>query len=124
MEFSETQKNIVYAKNGPMYLKANASTGKMRVLTERVRYLLSQTKRQILVLTFTYKAIEEIKVRLNDIPKRDERIFIGTFYDFCHSVLKNHRYHIGLGKMPYIFKSENDKIAFIDQGYCTNSIHY
>ena len=70
IELSQTQTDIVYyAKDNAIYLKTSSGSGKMRVLTERTRHLLTLTKRQILVLTFTHKATEEIKKQMNNISK-------------------------------------------------------
>ena len=66
---SPKQEAIVFAEEGPIYVKASAGSGKTRVLTERIRHLLSQTKKSILALTFTNKAGEEISARLSDIPE-------------------------------------------------------
>ena len=116
MKLFKKPKDFVCAENVPIYLKVNAGTEKIKILTERIRYLLNQKKRgKVLVLTPTHKVIKEIKEQLNDISELDEKVFIGTFYSFCQSVLKHHRHYIGLGKMPYIFENENDRMAFIDQ---------
>ena len=112
---SPKQEEIVIAEDGPIYVKASAGSGKTRVLTERIRYLLGKTKKQILALTFTNKAGEEIRQRLNDIPDIDSRLFIGTFHGFCQHVLENHGSLIGLSKMPHIFEEEADRLELIEQ---------
>jgi len=103
MELSEKQKKIVYAENGPIYVKASAGSGKTRILTERVRHLLSKTNKKILALTFTNKAGKEIEERLNNISEIEKRVFVGTFHGFCRSILENHGNLIGHAKMPHIF---------------------
>jgi len=115
IELSEKQKEIVYAENGPIYVKASAGSGKTRVLTERVRYLLTQTNKKVLALTFTNKAGEEIKERLRNIPEIEKRIFIGTFHSFCQTMLENHGHLIGLKKMPHIFEDEIDRLELVEQ---------
>ena len=112
---SEKQKNIVNFEDKPICVKASAGSGKTRILTERVRFLLNKTKKQILALTFTHKAGEEIKERLNGISMLDKRVFVGTFHGFCQKALKNHGYLIGLKKMPHIFENENDRLELIEQ---------
>lgn len=114
-KLSSKQAEIVIAEDGPIYVKASAGSGKTRVLTERIRYLLGKTKKKILALTFTNKAGEEIRQRLNDIPEINSRLFIGTFHVFCHHVLKNHGSMIGLSKMPHIFEEEADRLELIEQ---------
>jgi DNA helicase-2/ATP-dependent DNA helicase PcrA len=115
IQLSEKQKEIVFAENRAIYVKASAGSGKTRVLTQRVRYLLSQTKKRILALTFTNKAGAEIKERLSDISEIEKRVFVGTFHSFCHSMLENHGNLIGLIKMPHIFEDETDRLELIEQ---------
>jgi DNA helicase-2/ATP-dependent DNA helicase PcrA len=91
IKLSQKQKEIVYAGDGAIYVEASAGSGKTRVITERIRYLLGETKRQILALTFTNKAGEEIKERLEESNIKDiqKRLFVGTFHGFCQYVLEN-----------------------------------
>ncbi len=115
IELSEKQKKIVYAETGPIYVKASAGSGKTRVLTERVRHLLTKTNKKVLALTFTNKAGEEIKERLSDLPEIEKRVFVGTFHSFCQNMLENHGNLIGLAKMPHIFEDETDRLELIGQ---------
>ncbi len=115
IELSEKQKKIVYAENGPIYVKASAGSGKTRVLTERVRYLLGKTNKKVLALTFTNKAGKEIKERLSSIQDLEKRVFVGTFHSFCQSVLENHGGLIGLEQMPHIFEDDIDRIELIEK---------
>jgi len=115
IDLSEKQKEIVFAENGPICVKAGAGSGKTRVLTERVRYLLGKTNKKILALTFTNKAGEEIRERLKDIPEIEKRVFVGTFHSFCQSMLENHGNLIGLAKMPHIFEDESDRLELVEQ---------
>ncbi|WP_111413466.1 ATP-dependent helicase [Billgrantia lactosivorans] len=115
VELSPQQKAIVFAENGPIYVKASAGSGKTRVLTERVRFLLGKTNKKILALTFTNKAGQEIKERLSEIEDIEKRSFIGTFHGFCQSVLENHGNLIGYMTMPHIFEDEADRLELIEQ---------
>lgn len=116
IKLSEKQKNIVEYYDKPICVKASAGSGKTRVLTERIRFQLSKTKKKILALTFTNKAGEEIKERLEeqniDIKSR---LFVGTFHSFCQYVLENHGSSIGISQMPHIFESDKDRIELISQ---------
>jgi len=64
IELSVNQTKIVYAENGPIYVKAVAGSGKTRVLTERLRYLLTKTNKKILALTFTNKAGKDVIIQV------------------------------------------------------------
>ncbi|MBT4289266.1 MAG: ATP-dependent helicase [Deltaproteobacteria bacterium] len=115
VELSEKQEEIVFAENKAIYVKASAGSGKTRVLTERVRYLLGKTKKKVLALTFTNKAGEEIKERLTDILEIEKRLFVGTFHGFCQSILENQGNLIGLLKMPHIFEDETDRLELVEK---------
>ncbi len=115
VELSKKQQSIVDAPNGALYIKASAGSGKTRVLTERIRVLLSRSNKKVLALTFTNKAGQEIKGRLADIEEIDQRTFVGTFHGFCQSVLENHGHLIGYAEMPHIFEDESDRLELIEQ---------
>ena len=115
-ELSEKQKEIVFAQTGrAIYVKACVGSGKTRVLTERVRYLLHKTRKKVLVLTFTGRAAEEIRERLSEIQEIDSRAFLGTFHSFCKNILENHGAPIGLSIMPHIFEDESDKLELVER---------
>ena len=111
---SKKQNEIVFADDGAICVKASAGSGKTRVLTERIRYLLGKTNKKVLALTFTNKAGDEIKERLNDIPDIEKRVFVGTFHSFCQSMLESHGNLIGLSKMPHIFEDEADRLELVE----------
>jgi len=115
IELSPKQEKIVFAENCAIYVKASAGSGKTRVLTERIRYLLGNTNKKILALTFTNKAGAEIKERLSGISEIEKRVFVGTFHGFCQSILENHGHLIHLAKMPHIFEEEADRLELIEQ---------
>lgn len=112
---SEKQHSVVYADDGPIYVKASAGSGKTRVLTERLRHLLSKTNKKILALTFTNKAGAEVKQRLNEIDDIESRAFIGTFHGFCQSILESQGNLLGFTAMPHIFEDNADRMELIEQ---------
>lgn len=116
IKLSEKQKKIVEYEDKAIYVKASAGSGKTRVLTERIKFQLLKTKKKILALTFTNKAGEEIKERLEE-QKIDikNRLFVGTFHSFCQNVLENHGSSMGMFQMPHIFESDKDRIELISQ---------
>lgn len=109
---SKEQEKIVLFNNGEgaVLVQAAAGSGKTRILTERVRYLLTEKKDKffsVLCLTFTNKAAEEMQDRLVGIPKLKERAFIGNFHEFCLSIIRSRYADIGFSSPPHIF-DEND----------------
>jgi len=115
IELSKKQEEVVFAENEPIYVKASAGSGKTRVLTERVRYMLSQTNKKVLALTFTNKAGEEIKERLSNVKDIEKRSFIGTFHGFCQNLIENHGTLIGYTQLPNIFEDDSDRLELIEQ---------
>lgn len=115
VRLSKKQEYIVKKTEGALLVTATAGSGKTRVLTERVRYLLDNKKGhyRVMALTFTNKAAEEMQNRLEDIPELKEKTFIGTIHNFCIEVIKNQGNTIGLKDLPHIFESESDRIRIL-----------
>lgn len=114
-KLSEKQREIVEYKHVAICVKASAGSGKTRVLTERIRFLLKDSNKKVLALTFTNKAGEEIRERLKEIEGIKEKTIIGTFHSFCQSIIENHGNLIGYSNMPHIFESQNDRLELIGQ---------
>ena len=98
---NDRQREAVTAPIGPVLVLAGPGTGKTRVLTERIAYLISHQKinpSNILALTFTNKAAAEMQIRLshNLNPEAAEAVTAGTFHRFCIEVLRKHREIAGL----------------------------
>ncbi len=87
------QQNAAVAHGeGPLLVVAGAGTGKTRVITERIRYLLESNPdlpgESILGLTFTEKAAAEMQHRVaRTAGKRGKEVFLGTFHAFCNALL-------------------------------------
>lgn len=119
---SSKQKEIVEAPDGPYLVVASAGSGKTRILTARIRYLLLERKirSRILALTFTNKAAAEMKERLADIPDLGERAYIGTIHSFCQSLLDAYGNLIGFAQPPAILERDNDRIALLEEVFQNN----
>jgi DNA helicase II / ATP-dependent DNA helicase PcrA len=122
MNLSPEQSQIVEAPDGHYLVVASAGSGKTRVLTERVRHLLEVRKirSRILMLTFTNKAAEEMRQRLETLPDLQDRAFIGTIHCFCQSILESHGRAIGYESMPAILEREADRLALLEQAFDQN----
>ncbi len=99
-DLNPDQQKAVKATEGPVLILAGAGSGKTRVLTYRVAYLISEKKippENILVLTFTNKAagemIERIKKLIGNLPTQP---MMGTFHSFCAKVLRREGKALGL----------------------------
>ena len=92
-ELTEQQKAAVEAAPGPLLVIAGAGTGKTRVLTYRIAYLITALNvppEHIMAITFTKKAAREMKLRLQILlpPKQLERLFIGTIHQAALLILR------------------------------------
>lgn len=99
-ELNENQLKAVNHESGPMLVVAGAGTGKTRVITERIKHLIQDKNvdpQEILALTFTEKASQEMVGRVGDImPLGYEEPWIYTFHAFAERVLKEKGIEIGL----------------------------
>jgi DNA helicase II / ATP-dependent DNA helicase PcrA len=126
VKLSDEQKEIVDFNDGegPLLVLASAGSGKTRVLTERVRYLLThkQGAFMVLCLTFTNKAAEEMQERLKDVKGIKDKSFIGTVHGFALEIIKSKRHEIGYSDMPQIIERENDRKKILEQVLIENPV--
>lgn len=108
---SNLQRKAVMHDDGAMLIEAGPGSGKTRVITERIRRLLSNPDPniKILALTFTNKAANEMKERLLEFPKIEQRTFIGTLHSFCIEVLSNRGKSVGIDGTPHILERYEDR---------------
>jgi len=100
MELNKEQKDAVEYTKGPVLIVAGAGTGKTRVITERIKFLLSKKlclPKEILALTFTEKGAEEMLERVDTImPIGYEEPWVTTFHSFADRILREEALEIGL----------------------------
>lgn len=114
INLSPKQSQIVNLGSGSYLIEASAGSGKTRVLTERVKKLLEDNSSKILAITFTNKASEELKERLEFEKLKNKNVFIGTFHSFCQSILESRFKLLGFQKMPHVFEDESDRIEIVE----------
>lgn len=109
---NEAQQEAVETR-GPLLIIAGPGTGKTRTITYRIAHLISQglaRPDQILAITFTNKAAEEMRERLDYLlqdPKIMREITIGTFHSFCYHLLSSERVE------SYRLLTDRDRIEFM-----------
>ncbi|HZD59265.1 MAG TPA: ATP-dependent helicase, partial [Anaerolineae bacterium] len=104
---NDEQQDAVTSTEGPLLIIAGAGTGKTRVITRRIAYLLESkpdiAPENILALTYTNKAADEMRERVEALTNLDTGdMFIGTIHAFCNQVLDEVGTHIGLPKLRQI----------------------
>lgn len=111
INLSPAQEKIVYATIGqPIQVLASAGSGKTRVLTQRVRHILENTKKEgVIALTFTNKAAEEMLSRLDDIQDIEERCWIATIHSVAQRILDQYGHTIGLPSELHIYERDQDR---------------
>ena len=106
------QRGAVMATEGPVMIIAGAGSGKTRVLTYRIAYLLSKgvDPYQVLSLTFTNKAAREMKERITHLVGDGARDFwMGTFHSVFASLLRREATKIGYPANFTIYDSDDSK---------------
>jgi len=108
---SPSQERIVKAPiGGAIQVLATAGSGKTRVLTERVRFILENTKRDgVLALTFTNKATDEMKSRLETVEGFEDRCWVTTIHAMAERILNQYGYIIDLPSNLQIYDREDDR---------------
>ncbi|MGI6034187.1 MAG: ATP-dependent helicase [Limnochordia bacterium] len=97
-QLNDVQAQAVTHSGGPLLILAGAGSGKTRVLTHRIGYLLTKgcPPWEILAVTFTNKAAGEMKRRVEDLVGDAGDLWIGTFHSICVRILHREGRHLGL----------------------------
>ena len=115
---NEKQKEAVLATEGPLLVLAGAGSGKTRVLTHRIAYLVEElgiSPYSILTLTFTNKAANEMKDRIrNLIGEKANDLWAGTFHSVCVRILRMNIEKIGYSSNFVIYDSTDQKTLIKD----------
>jgi len=117
-DLNQIQKSAVIYTEGPLLIFAGAGTGKTRVITYKVAYLLEQklaTPQAILAITFTNKTANEMKIRVEQLVGEDaQNIWIKTFHSTCTKILRNEIERLGYGR-NFVIYDEIDQIKLITE---------
>ncbi|MFB6260273.1 MAG: ATP-dependent helicase, partial [Thiohalorhabdaceae bacterium] len=110
---NEQQQQAVSLPEGPSLILAGAGSGKTRVLTHRIAYLvghLGEPPGSVLAVTFTNKAAREMRERVEDLLGISvTNLWIGTFHGLCHRMLRAHHQALDLPADFQILDAEDQK---------------
>lgn len=117
LKLSLSQAKIVHAPiHQAIQVLASAGSGKTRVLTERVRFILDNTKKDgVIALTFTNKAAEEMTARLADIEQADSRLWVATIHSVAQRILEKYGHTVGLPSELHIYDRDKDRMEVFMQ---------
>ena len=109
------QRKAVQHTEGPLLILSVAGSGKTRVITHRVAYLLQHhdvSPYNILAVTFTNKAAKEMKGRLeNLIGEKSGRLWVSTFHSSCVRILRREIHHLGYDRSFSIYDPTDQQIV-------------
>ncbi len=114
---NDEQKEAVLTTEGPVLVIAGAGSGKTRLLTHRIAYLIKEKKvssRSILAVTFTNKAAQEMKERVKELlgGQLNYQPWMGTFHHICMRILRTEIDKIGY-KKNFVIYDDSDQLALM-----------
>jgi DNA helicase-2/ATP-dependent DNA helicase PcrA len=102
--------------HGPLLILAGAGTGKTRVITARIAFMVNEGIRpeHILAVTFTNKAASEMRERVKDMVRDGlgRKVVLGTFHAFCARILREFAAHVGY-KPNFVIYSQSEQVSLI-----------
>ncbi|MBQ0000159.1 MAG: DNA helicase PcrA [Clostridiales bacterium] len=115
---NEQQRKAVFHTEGPLLILAGAGSGKTRVLTRRIAYLIAEqgvNPWNILAITFTNKAAQEMRERVDRIVGYGaESIWVSTFHSTCVRILRRHIDRLGYDHNFAIYDADDQKTLIKD----------
>lgn len=113
LELNKEQQAAVTHEEGPLLVLAGAGSGKTRVLTYRAAWLIREKgidPGSIVLLTFTNKAAQEMKIRAEKMSKGGYHLgFAGTFHTFCARLLRTYGPAVGVNRDFVIYDSDDSR---------------
>ncbi len=118
-ELNPAQREAVEAVNGPVLILAGPGSGKTRVITNRVAYLIKVcgvSPRSIMAVTFTNKAAKEMKERLQQLVSGAvQDLTVGTFHAICARILRRDGKALGLDSQ-FVIYDRDDQLSLVKRG--------
>lgn len=115
---NEKQKEAVFCTDGPLLILAGAGSGKTRVLTHRIAYLIEEkgvNPWNIMAITFTNKAAKEMRERVDSLVEFGaESVWVSTFHSSCVRILRRYIDKLGFDNNFTIYDTEDQKTVMKD----------
>ena len=115
---NDKQREAVLATDGPVLILAGAGSGKTRVLTHRIAYLIEEcgvNPWNIMAITFTNKAAGEMRERVNDLVGcGSDSIWVSTFHSSCVRILRRYADRLGYDNSFTIYDTDDSKSVMKD----------
>ena len=114
-ELNDDQRQAVEHEGSPLLILAGPGTGKTRVTTSKLAYLIREkglAPEEILALTFSEKAAAEMQERVEDLLPMSSRVQIYTFHSFCLEIVREYALELGVNARGEVFTGEFQE-AFI-----------
>src|SRR6188768_1383827 len=112
------QREAVLHLKGPLLILAGAGSGKTRVITSRIAFLIGDghaEPHEVLAVTFTNKAAEEMRTRVAALLGADcSRMWLSTFHSLCARLLRREAPAIGLSR-DFVIYDSSDQISVVKQ---------
>src|SRR4029079_8817347 len=112
------QREAVLHINGPLLILAGAGSGKTRVITSRIAYLVADSHanpENVLAVTFTNKAAEEMRARVETLLGANcSRMWVSTFHSLCARLLRREAPAIGLSR-DFVIYDSSDQLTVVKQ---------
>lgn len=115
-DLNPPQREAVLLTDGPLLILAGAGSGKTRVITHRIAYLIGNLNIRpwnVLAVTFTNKAAGEMRERVaNLLGAEGLNVWVGTFHATCVKILRKNAQHLGL-RSSFLIYDEGDQLALL-----------
>ena len=117
-ELNGIQKEAVKYLDGPLFVFAGPGTGKTKVTTRKLAYLIKEKgyrPEEVLALTFSQKAAEEMEGRARELLPGVGGIRISTFHSFCNEVIRENALELGINTNLGVFTTEYQQAFLLEK---------